>query len=336
LWEGSEDWQGLKFHFDGMLRSLEGWITENAPTFRRIGSEIAAAIVDGIQDALTPDFVKAIKEGDWERAIGELDKLLSGTNVLPPITSSGGMGDLAEWEQAVEALMAGLAPTRAQGKALLQKFREHGIQISDGLAMGLETGILVTRQIAELNGILIGNDLTTGTKNALRIGSPSLVYRDIGADVIAGLAQGISTFLPNLNSVVSAMVNIFINAASQITSVMNTIRMQVFQIQGYMQTVQNSQMQAQLAYQQAQQAAMISAAQKTASAASTIGSAFTGSPLIPPVNQIIVNTQPQTTSTTTTNLNTTVSGVTMSTEDEAAYVIERTLRSVKGGLVSWN
>ncbi len=81
---------------------------------------------------------------------------------------------------------------------------------------------------------------------------------------------------------------------------------------------------------------MISAAQKTASAASTIGSAFTGSPLIPPVNQIIVNTQPQTTSTTTTNLNTTVSGVTMSTEDEAAYVIERTLRSVKGGLVSWN
>lgn len=202
--------------------------------------------------------------------------------------------------------------------------------------MGLETGILVTRQIAELNGILIGNDLTTGTKNALRIGSPSLVYRDIGADVIAGLAQGISTFLPNLNSVVSAMVNIFINAASQITSVMNMIRMQVFQIQGYMQTVQNSQMQAQLAYQQAQQAAMISAAQRTASAASTIGSAFTGSPLIPPVNQIIVNTQPQTTSTTTTNLNTTVSGVTMSTEDEAAYVIDRTLRSIKGRLVTWD
>ena len=232
--------------------------------------------------------------------------------------------------------ISGIALTPTEVAKVKNKLASDGKDFSDSLIAGLESGVLFGSDKLNAIGLSAAYSVTAGTKTGLEAHSPSRVFMRIGADVVAGLAMGISNFMPNLYSVVQGMVSVFIQAGNQITSAMNMIRMQVFQIQGYMQTVQNSQMQAQLAYQQAQQAAMISAAQKTASAASTIGSAFTGSPLIPPVNQIIVNTQPQTTSTTTTNLNTTVSGVTMSTEDEAAYVIERTLRSVKGGLVSWN
>jgi hypothetical protein len=200
--------------------------------------------------------------------------------------------------------------------------------------MGLETGILVTRQIAELNGILIGNDLTTGTKNALRIGSPSLVYRDIGADVIAGLAQGISTFLPNLNSIVSAMVNIFINAASQITSVMNMIRMQVFQIQGYIIPFRTHK--AITTRQPTGTAAMISADTQTA-VRFNYREALLVRLFFHHLNHILVKPHPQTTSTTTTNHNTTVSGDTKSYRRRGSVCIDDNFnRSVKGGIMSWN
>lgn len=326
LWEGSGDWKGLRTYFDTFLTDVRNWFNTNAHVFKAIGKDIASAIKSGVADALTPDwlveFILPAKDIKTTSGLGSADAALM-ASVMAEATNFGPL---------LSKALAGTKLNQSEIDGILQGIRNLGQDIPESLEEGLRNGSLTQEDRVYLIGVQIANTLTRGTKDGVGANSPSTVFRQIGSDVIAGLAIGISYNLPNLNSVVSAMVNIFFQAANQITNAMNNIRMQVFQIQGYMQTVQKAQITTQLAYQQAQQQAAVAAAQQAAQVAGQIGGALTGfNPMFPPVNQIILNTQPARTTTTTTNVNTNVTGIPITNVDDAAYVIDRTLRTVKAG-----
>ena len=57
MWEGGEDWVGLKTYFDQLLEDIVGWFGDNKEDFKRVGKDIGNAIKDGIADALTPDWL---------------------------------------------------------------------------------------------------------------------------------------------------------------------------------------------------------------------------------------------------------------------------------------
>jgi len=331
----SELWAKLKPYFDTFLTDVRNWFNVNMPAFRQMGKDIANAVKDGVVDVLTPNWLADLIKPDKD----------------PKRTARGSVTDSDAFRAAlggdmfinpdflnasIKKALEGVELDASEVNVIMQAFLQSGIGMSESLREGLEKGTLSEESRLELIGFQAVSPIITGARNTLEAHSPSRVFARLGGDIIAGLAMGISYNLPNLNSVVSAMVNIFFQAANQITNAMNNIRMQVYQIQGYMQTVQKAQMTTQLAYQQAQQQAAFAAAQQAAQVAGQIGGALTGfNPMFPPVNQIILNTQPAGSNQTTTNLNTNVTGIPITNIDDAAYVIDRTLRSVKAGHTIW-
>jgi len=93
--------------------------------------------------------------------------------------------------------------TDAIGKALAEQMYQAGIDAQKGLIKGLESNQAALIKAAKK----IAKTITDEIKRELGIKSPSTVFREIGTNIVEGLAQGIESGTRRVDGAVSGLVN---------------------------------------------------------------------------------------------------------------------------------
>ena len=185
--------------FFTVLSRLVSYIAQNLPQFLSKGVELVGRIASGIIQNL-PAIVSAIAKG-----IAQLLSTIASN--APQFLSKGSelVGKIASGlGQAIPQLLSAIGRGITQ---MLNRFKNTnwasvGLDIMRGVADGIRNG---------LSGALtaMGNaakNLLDKAKKALKIGSPSKVFRDmIGMNIGAGIAEGILASIPMVDAAMDDM-----------------------------------------------------------------------------------------------------------------------------------
>ena len=230
-----------------VVKNMNGVETEGASNFKTAIDTLAGTNVDGFIKAFSgkTDKLSSVGSdmiGDMAKGMNESRNKLSETattlvdSLIKTIDgkktkfNSSGTKLISELNKGLkekkETIKSSAKSIAEAAKDAISGYEDDFKTVGKNLAEGFANGISANTYLATAKAKAMAEAATQAAKKALKINSPSKVFREIGSGVPEGFAQGITMFGSSINKSVVKMSDTAIsktqNAISRIADVINT------------------------------------------------------------------------------------------------------------------